>query len=185
VGGRVLDADRSLAIGGFEGASPSWIRPGGASELSPRDAGAGTHRIVQAALLVRGRVREDHPHEEGRRHQQQRQGLNGSHDRLSPECVLVASSLASRVGDEHALGAWPEDPDDRFCRNGHSASSAPADEPRHDKRPDWDHEARRGPGYAVNDVPDRSPEQRTKHDGQLHDVHDIPTEQAAFQVTPV
>jgi hypothetical protein len=71
----------------------------------------------------------------------------------------------SRVGDEHALGAWPEDLDNRFCRSGHSAWSAPPDEPCHDKRPDRDQEARRRASYAVNKIADRGPEQRTKHDG--------------------
>ncbi len=155
------------------------------SELSPRNARAGTHRVIQAALLVWGWVREDHPHEQDRRHQQQRQCLNGSHDRPLPDCVSVASSRPSRVGDEHALGAWPEDLDDRFCRSGHSASSAPPDEPRYDKRSDRDHEARRRASYAVNEVAGRGPEQRTKHEGQMHDVHDIPTEQAAFQLAAV
>ena len=61
----------------------------------------------------------------------------------------------------------------------------PPDEPRHDKRPDRDHEARRRASYAVNEVAGRGPEQRTKHEGQMHDVHDIPTEQAAFQLAAV
>lgn len=155
------------------------------SELSPRNARAGTHRVIQAALLVWGRVREDRPHEQDCRRQQQRQCFNGSHDRPSPDCVSVASSLPSRVGYEHALGAWPEDLGDRSCRSGRSASSAPPDEPCHDTRPDRDHEARRRTRYAVNEVAGYGPEQRTKHDGQLHDVHDIPTEQAAFQLAPV
>ena len=133
------------------------------SGLSPRNARAGTHRIMQAGPLVWGRVREDHPHEEDRRHQQQRQCFNDSHDRPSPECVSVP--LPSRVEDEHALGAWPEDLDDRFCRSGRRAWSAPPDEPRHDKRADRDHEARRRASHAVNKIADCGPEQRTKHNG--------------------
>jgi hypothetical protein len=50
------------------------------SELSPRNARAGTHRIMQPGTLVWGGVRENHPHEEDRCSQQQRQCLNDSHD---------------------------------------------------------------------------------------------------------
>ena len=40
---------------------------------------------------------------------------------------------------------------------------------------------------AVAVIAHRQPpdEQRTKHDGRLHDIHDIPTEQAAFQLARV
>lgn len=48
-----------------------------------------------------------------------------------------------------------------------------------------DHEARRRASYAVNEIAGRGPEQRAKHEGQVHDVHDIPTEQAAFQLAAV
>jgi hypothetical protein len=63
------------------------------SELSPRNARAGAHRINQAGPLVWGRVREDHPHEQDRRRQQQRQCLNGSHGPPSLDCVSMTSSL--------------------------------------------------------------------------------------------
>lgn len=155
------------------------------SSLSPRNACARPHRIIQAGPLFGGGMREDRPHEEDGRRQQQRQCLNGSHDRPSPPRVSVAASLLRRVGDEHARGAESESLGGRACRSGRSASSAPPDEPCHDTRPDRDHEARRRTSYAVNEVAGYGPEQRTKHDGQLHDVHDIPTEQAAFQLAPV
>jgi hypothetical protein len=57
--------------------------------------------------------------EEDPRRQQQRQCFSDSRDRPSPECVSVPFPF--RVEDEHALGAWPGDLDDRFCRSGHSA----------------------------------------------------------------
>jgi len=74
-----------------------------------------------------------------------------------------------------------EDLDDRACRSGRSASSAPPEEPHQDKRSHRDHKARRRAGYAVNEISGRGPEQRTEHDGQLRNVHDTPTQQAAFQ----
>jgi hypothetical protein len=142
------------------------------STLSPRNARALAHRIMQAGPLLGGGVRQDRPHEEDGGRQHQRQCLNGSHDRPSPPRVSVASSLPSCVGDEHAPGAWPEDLDDRLCRSGHSASSAPPEEPHHDKRPHRDHEARRRARDAVNEIAGRSPGQRAHHEGQVHDVHD-------------
>ena len=147
----------------------------------PYNARAGTHRIMQAGTLVWGGVREDRPHEEDGRRQQQRQCLNGSHDRPSLSRASVVSSLPARVGDEHARGAESEGLSGRTCRSGHSASSAPPEEPRQDKRPHRDQEARRRAGYAVNQIAGRCAEHRAEHEGFSHDVHGHSTEQAAFQ----
>jgi hypothetical protein len=69
---------------------------------------------MQAGSLVRGRVREDRPHEEDGRRQQQRQCLNGSHDRGPP--ALETNTLER---------AWCEGLDGRAGRSGRSASSSP------------------------------------------------------------
>lgn len=93
--------------------------------LSPRNARAGTHRIMQAGPLVWGGVREDHPHEEDGRHQQERQCLNDSHDQPSLDRVSVPSSVTVRVADALARGAEAEVLRGRTCRSGRSALNRP------------------------------------------------------------
>jgi len=90
------------------------------STLSPRNARALAHRIMQAGPLLGGGVRQDRPHEEDGRRQQQRQCLNGPHDRPPPSRASVIS-----VGDEHARRAWCEGLDGRAGRSGRSASLSP------------------------------------------------------------
>jgi len=63
------------------------------SGLSPRNARALAHRIMQAGPLLGGGVRQDRPHKEDGRRQHQRQGLNGSHDRPPPSRASGVSSL--------------------------------------------------------------------------------------------
>jgi hypothetical protein len=81
-------------------------------------------------------VREDRPHEEDGRRQQQRQCLNESHDRPSPYRAAMAASLTLVLA--HARASWFEAVSGRTCRSGRSASSAPPKEPRHDSRPHRD-----------------------------------------------
>lgn len=142
------------------------------SMLSPRNARALAHRIVQAGPFVWSLVREDHPHEEDSHHQQQRQCLNDSHDRPSLSRASVAVSLPLRVADGHARDSWSDGLGGWICRSGRIASSTPAEQPRHDDRPDRDHEPRGRARDAVYEIAGHGPEEWTKNERRLRDVHD-------------
>lgn len=143
----------------------------GALNSSPRDSRARPHRIIQAGTLVWSRVRQDRPHEEDGRGQQERQRLNGSHDRPSRSRASAASALTPGVETNMLEGAWSECLRGRACRSGRSALSAPPEEPHHDKWPHRDHQARCRAGHSVSNVTGHGPDQRSEHECRLHDDH--------------
>lgn len=170
-----------LAAAGRRGApEQSW--------LSPRDARARPHRIMQTGTLIWGRVRQDRPHKQDDRGQQHGQCLSGSHDRSSPSRASGTASLTTGVGGypqhwwSHGDYAGPvERLYGRACRSGRNALSACREEPHHDERPHRNQKARHRASRPINQIAGRGAEHRAEHEGLPQDVHSHSTEQAAFQ----